>query len=294
MQSMTGFARAEANDAGCAILWELKSVNGRSLDLRLRLPPGMERIEPQARLAFQKRFSRGNLSATLTVSRSGNAAPPQVNETLLRQLTEIALRLHRETGCAPPSADGLLALRGVLEIPAAGEDLELAQDLEQAVLACLDTAIEQLMAARQSEGRALATILLQHVARIEDLTLAMEADPSRTAERISMRLRQQLQPLMDAVSGQIDEQRLLQEAAMLATRADIREEIDRLKAHVAAARTLLAQKDPVGRKLDFLAQELNREANTICSKSNSATISAAGLEIKAAVDQFREQVQNLE
>lgn len=289
---MTGFARAEAQGAGCAIAWELRSVNGRSLDIRMRLPQGLERIEPRARLALQQRFSRGSLSATLSVTRIDQMVPLRVNEPLLRMLAQIAMKLHREEGCAPPSADGLLALRGVLEMPTPEEDSDLARELEEAVLACLDDGLAALESARREEGAALVPVLLDRVARIEELTLAIEADPSRSPEHVRERLSQTIQPLL--ATAQLDENRLMQEAAMLATRADIREEIDRLKTHVASARQLLAKDGPVGRRLDFLAQEFNRETNTICSKSGAASITAAGLEMKAVVDQFREQVQNLE
>lgn len=293
MQSMTGFARADASHAGCAIAWELKSVNGKSADIRLRLPPGLERIEQAVRTAVQRHFSRGNFTCTLSVSRGEEAVVPVINETILKDLANRAMKISEQYGCAAPTADGLLALRGVLEIPSPHEDPDESAALDAAILACLDLALERLEAARRDEGRALAGVLAERVQRIEELTNEAEADPSRDAVAIRERLKQQLQLLMDA-SSQLDENQLYQEAALLATRADIREELDRLKAHVASARALLRGAGAVGRKLDFLAQEFNREANTLCSKSNSAAVTSIGLELKAVVDQFREQVQNLE
>jgi len=294
LQSMTGFARAAADHGGVAVVWELKSVNGKSAEVRLRLPPGFERLEPAVRQAVQKRFSRGNFQATLTVGRTMAAQPqPVVNETFLKDLAGLARRLQEQFGTAPPSADGLLALRGVLEVPETVETEEERAASDAAIMACFDKALDGLGQARRAEGRALDGLLSGHLDQIEALTLRAEADPSREPAAIRARIAEQVRLLMDA-SANLDEARLHQEAAFLATKADIREEIDRLKTHVASARSLLAAGGAVGRKLDFLAQEFNRESNTLCSKSNAASVTAIGLELKAVVDQFREQVQNLE
>lgn len=293
LQSMTGFGRAAADHDGTAIAWELKSVNGKSLEARLRLPPGLERLEQPVRQAIQKRFARGNIQAGLTLSRAALAAQPVVNEEFLKDLAGLARRLQEQFGVAPATADGLLALRGVLETPDAIEDEETRAALDAAILGALDAALDALEAARREEGSALGGLLLGHLDGIEALTLRAEADPSREPAAIRARLAEQVRLLLD--SGQpLDEARLHMEAAFLATRADIREEIDRLKTHVASGRALLAAGGPAGRKLDFLSQEFNRESNTLCSKSNAASVTAIGLELKAVVDQFREQVQNLE
>lgn len=293
LQSMTGFGRAAADHDGTAIAWELKSVNGKSLEARLRLPPGLERLEQPVRQAIQKRFARGNIQAGLTLSRAALAAQPVVNEEFLKDLAGLAQRLQEQFGVAPATADGLLALRGVLETPDAIEDEETRAALDAAILAALDAALDALEAARREEGSALGGLLLGHLDGIEALTLRAEADPSREPAAIRARLAEQVRLLLD--SGQpLDEARLHMEAAFLATRADIREEIDRLKTHIASGRALLAAGGPAGRKLDFLSQEFNRELNTLCSKSNAASVTAIGLELKAVVDQFREQVQNLE
>jgi len=289
---MTGFARASREDDVTSVTWELRSVNGRGLEARLRLTPGYERLEQPARAVLQKQFSRGNIQASLTINRSDVVRRPVIDEQLLRELAAIAKDLHEKHGAAPATADGLLALRGVLEMPDHEEDEETRQKLDALILATLEEAAGALAMARRGEGAALRDVLLGHIDTIEVLTKKAEQDPAREAANIRARLETQLRPLLDVSS--MDEARLYQEAAILATKADIREEIDRLLTHVASARSLLKGDGPVGRKLDFLAQEFNREANTLCSKSNAATITALGLELKVAVDQFREQIQNLE
>jgi uncharacterized protein (TIGR00255 family) len=291
---MTGFSRAAAEHDGTSIAWELKSVNGKTIEARLRLQQGFERLEPLVRQMVQKRFSRGNIQASLTVGRAaGTLMQPVINEAFLRDLAGLAKRLEEQFGAAPASADGLLALRGVLEIPEATETEEARAAIDAAVLAVLEKALDGLEQARKGEGAALKDVLSIHISTIEMLVLRAEVDPSREPAAIRARIAEQVALLMDA-SANLDESRLHQEAAFLATKADIREEIDRLKTHVASARALLDGGGAVGRKLDFLAQEFNRESNTLCSKSNAATVTAIGLELKAVVDQFREQVQNLE
>ena len=294
LQSMTGFARAAAEQDGTSIAWEVKSVNGKSADVRLRLPSGFERLEQAVRQAVQKRFSRGSFQATLSIGRAaGSQAAPIVNEAFLKDVAGLAQRLQEQFGVSPATADGLLGLRGVLDVPETFETDEQKTALDAAILAALETALSGLEAARRAEGEALRQLLSDQLSAIEALTLRAEADPSRDPAAIRQRLSEQVRLLMDA-SANLDETRLHMEAAFLATKADIREEIDRLKTHLAAGRTLLAGGGPIGRKLDFLAQEFNRESNTLCSKSNAAAITATGLELKAVVDQFREQVQNLE
>lgn len=292
LQSMTGFARATREEPLASVTWELRSVNGRGLEARLRLAPGYDRLEQPARAVLQKLFSRGNIQASLTIDRGEAARRPVIDEKLLAELAAVARELHEKHGAAPATADGLLALRGVLEVPDQAEDEETRQKLDSLILATLEEAAEALAAARRSEGAALRDVLLGQVDAIEALTKKAEQDPARDPVNIRARLETQLKPLLDIST--MDEARLCQEAAILATKADIREEIDRLLTHAASARALLNGDGPVGRKLDFLAQEFNREANTLCSKSNAASITAIGLELKVVVDQFREQIQNLE
>ena len=293
VQSMTGFARAQGEHEGVAFTWELKSVNGKGLEIRLRLPAGLERLEQPVRQAIQKRFSRGNVQATLNIAARTAQTSPVVNEAFLKDVAGLAQRLVEQFGCRPASADGLLALRGVLDLPESSASDEEMKALDAALLASLDGGLASLESARRGEGEALVALLSGHLDEIEALTLKVESDPSREPGAIRARLAEQVRLLMDATPP-LDESRLHMEAAFLATKADIREEIDRLKTHVGAAHTLLAGDGPVGRKLDFLSQEFNRESNTLCSKSNAASITAAGLELKAVVDRFREQVQNLE
>lgn len=293
LQSMTGFARATAELAGTQIAWEIKSVNGKSAEARFRLPPGLDRLEPAARQALQKRFSRGNFQASLTLVRTAAEAQPVVNEAFLTAVAELAQSLEQRFGCAPATADGLLSLRGVLDASDAAETDENRAALDERILQSFGDALSGLESTRAAEGEALGRIAGDLLDRIETLTLQVEADRSRDPQVIRERLREQVRLLMDVSAG-LDEARLHGEAAFLATKADVREEIDRLKTHVASARALLDTGGPVGRKLDFLAQEFNRESNTLCSKSNASSVTAIGLELKSVVDQLREQVQNLE
>ena len=293
LQSMTGFARASAEANGALVAWEVKSVNGKSAEARFRWAPGFDRLEPSARQALQKRFARGNFQAALSVARPAFQVQPVVNEAFLKDLAGLAKRLEEQFGAAPATADGLLALRGVLDVPEAVESEESRATLDQLVLRVFEQALTELEQARRREGDALGQLLAGHLDQVEALTLRAEADPSRDAKAIRERLAEQVRLLTEAAAG-LDEDRLHQEAAFLATKADIREEIDRLKTHIASGRALLSAGGAVGGKLDFLAQEFNRESNTLCSKSNAAAITAIGLDLKSVVDQFREQVQNLE
>lgn len=293
LQSMTGFARTAGEHDGTAIAWELRSVNGKGLEVRLRLPSGHDRLEPSVRQQVQRRFTRGNLQATLSMSTGGRLVQPVVNDAFLKDLAGLARRLEDQYGCQPATADGLLALRGVLEVPEDALGEEERALLDAAVLAVLGRALDALEAARKEEGEALRALLTGQLDAIAALARRAEADPAREPAAIRARLAEQVKLLIDAAPS-LDEARLSQEAAFLATKADIREELDRLGTHVASARALLAEGGPVGRRLDFLAQEFNRESNTLCSKSNAASLTAIGLELKAVVDQFREQVQNLE
>jgi len=293
LQSMTGFARAEGASGRYRFVWELRSVNGKGLDMRLRLPPGLERLEPEIRQLIAGRFSRGNLQVGLSLT----VAEASVQAVLNRDALAAVLQLREELGDlvdhAPLKLDTLLGIRGLVDIKEAEDDEEAVADRDTAILEGLKQAVGRLEDMRLGEGLALMTVLNAQVDRIADLTAAVEADPSRTPEEIGQRLAAQLSALLQD-SAVLDRDRLYVEAALLATRSDLREEIDRLKAHVAAARDLLQTGGPVGRRLDFLAQEFNRESNTICSKSNSAAVTAAGIELKVVIDQFREQVQNLE
>jgi uncharacterized protein (TIGR00255 family) len=293
LQSMTGFARREGTSGRFRWAWELRSVNGKGLDLRLRLPTGLERLEAEVRRSVADRFSRGNLQASLSVSAEENRFEATLNQEALSAVLVMRDQLAGVIDPAPLKLDTLLAIRGIIEFREAEEGEEAIAARDADVMAGLEHALSDLGAMRQQEGRALGQVLLGHIGSIEGLTATVERDPSRSPQEIAAKLVAQVAALMDSTSG-LDRDRLHAEVALLATKADLREEIDRLKSHIAAARDLLAKGGPVGRKLDFLAQEFNRESNTICSKSNAAAVTSAGIELKVVIDQFREQVQNLE
>ena len=293
LQSMTGFARSEGALGSCRWAWEMRSVNGKGLDMRIRLPAGLERLEPEIRKHVSTAFQRGSIQLTLSISRDETPLLPVINEPALQAVLEAAKRLSGETGATPPTIDGLLAIRGVLEFREPSTDAETMAAEETAILDGLAAAIADLAAMRASEGEKVGHFLRDQIDAVETLVRRVDADPSRTPEAIAERLAGQVRLLLDSGS-EMDEGRLHMEAAILAAKADLREEVDRLTAHVEATRQLMAAGGAVGRRLDFLAQEFNRETNTICSKSNAASVTAIGLELKAVIDQFREQVQNLE
>jgi uncharacterized protein (TIGR00255 family) len=292
-KSMTGFARADGSTGPIAWHWELRSVNGRGLDLRLRLPPGFEGLEPRIRETVGKRISRGSLAVNLNVKRGDGATQIQLNEAVLGQVLDALERLRKTTGAAPPQAEALLGIKGVLEVVEKEESEEELQARAEAMLTGLGEALDGMVRARETEGGRLRTIILDQLAAIERLVSAIATAPGRTPEAIRRRLTEQLARLLETGTS-LDETRLYQEAAMLATRADVEEELQRLGAHIAAARELLDSGEPAGRRLDFLAQEFNREANTLCSKASDPEMTRAGLELKAVIDQMREQVQNIE
>ena len=291
IKSMTGFARTEGSHGAMRWHWELRSVNGRGLDLRFRLPPGFDQIEPKLREAAQKRLVRGSVNATLSMQREEGAAAIRLNEAALMQAVAAADRAGELTGSARPPLEALLAIRGVLEV-AEPTDAGNAALLKPTVES-FEAALDGLVAARATEGRRLGEILADQLGQIETLVATAANSPARSVEAIRARLAEQVARLVDA-SPQLDAARLHQEAALIATRADIEEEVKRLGAHIAAARELLVAAEPVGRKLEFLSQEFNREANTLCSKANAPEITRSGLGLKAVIDQLREQVQNIE
>ncbi|HEY9057841.1 MAG TPA: YicC/YloC family endoribonuclease [Aurantimonas sp.] len=293
VQSMTGFARHEGATDGVDFVWELRSVNGKGFDLRFRLPPGFEAIEADSRRLAATQVTRGNIQASLQIRRDDELPAFSVNEAMLGQVLSLSSRLVADGHAAPPSADGIMAIKGIVEIADRALPPESLERRQKGVAQGFLAAVEKLTAARETEGRAMAEILAARLDEIEALVGRAEDDPSRSVDAIRERLKSQVSRLLDT-DERLDEGRLHQEAAILAARADIREEIDRLGAHVGAARALLDAGGPIGRRLDFLSQEFNRESNTICSKSNSTSLTAIGLELKVVIDQFREQVQNIE
>ncbi len=293
LQSMTGFARSEGTSGRCRWAWELRSVNGKGLDLRVRLPQGFEQFEPMVRQKAAAAFTRGNMQIGLSVSVAEAQVQPVINQAALSAILALREQLSGIVDSAPLRLDTLLGVRGVVDFREAEESEAERESRDRDISTGLDAAIERLLTMRLGEGHALRQVLGGHVGKIAGLAAAIEADRSRSVDAIAERLAGQVQMLMQG-NGGLDRDRLYQEAVLLATKADLREEIDRLDAHVRAAEQLLTADQPVGRKLDFLAQEFNREANTICSKSNAAAVTAAGIELKVVIDQFREQIQNLE
>lgn len=293
LKSMTGFARTEGAHDLFRWHWEIRSVNGRSLDVRLRLPLGFDALDVKVREAVAKRFVRGSVNVSLSVQRQSETTDIRINEAALAQVIKAAERVCELTGAAPPSAEGLLAIKGVLEVSEKTEDEAATAALHQALLANLEAALMLAAGSRASEGQRLAQVLSDQVDDIDRLVRLVEVSPARTAEAIKARLFEMVAKIMDAGPG-LDPARLHQEAVLLATRADVEEEVKRLYAHIASARELLADPAPVGRKFDFLAQEFNREANTLTSKANDTDIARAGLSLKTVIDQMREQVQNIE
>ncbi len=290
---MTGYAGAEGRVLDIHWRWELRSVNGKGLDIRLRMPQGFERIEQDVRKAVAGRLKRGNLQVSLNIEREKGMPVPIINQEALDAVLQAVEQVSRRIETQAPAPDGILGLRGVLEVAEAETSKQDQVLQDKAILQGLGQALDALRANRGAEGAALGHVLEGNLAEIEALTKRAEQNPSRSPEAIRARLKEQVTRLID-VAQTMDSDRLHQEAAILATKADIREELDRLYAHVAAARSLLEGEGPVGRKLDFLAQEFNRESNTLCSKSNASEMTAIGLELKVVIDQFREQIQNLE
>lgn len=293
LASMTGFARADGTAGPVTWSWEVKSVNAKGLDVKLRLAPGLDTIEAAARALIAARLARGSVFANLAVKREAVVTRVRVNEEVLAQVLEAVRVISSRVDARAPSIDGLLALRGLVETEEEEETAEARAALEAAVLAGLEQALDGLTAMRRQEGAELGRILGQRLDEIAALSRAAEDNPARRPEAIRARLAESLAALLEPGRG-FDPDRLHQEALLMAAKADIREELDRLAAHIVAARKLLADGGAVGRRLDFLAQEFNRETNTLCSKANDVSLTAIGLELKAVVEQFREQVQNLE
>jgi uncharacterized protein (TIGR00255 family) len=293
LHSMTGFARADGAAFGYRWTWEIRSVNGKGLDLRQRLPPGFERLEPRVRERCTARLTRGNVQISLSATAEGGTNRIRINEEVLAEVIAAMDRIGETIDVQPPTLDGILAIRGVVETSEAEmDDVERAA-LDAELLLSFDEAITELVDMRAREGQAMGLVLGTRLVEISALVRQAEASPARTPEAIKGRLAEQVAMLLGAAPA-LDPLRLHQEAVLLATKADIREEIDRLDAHVVATTELLAAGGPVGRRLDFLAQEFSREVNTLCAKSNDRGVTAIGLDLKGVVDQLREQIQNLE
>ncbi|HYX00738.1 MAG TPA: YicC/YloC family endoribonuclease [Reyranella sp.] len=294
---MTGYARAQGSDERRRWVWEARSVNGRNLEIRCRVPQGFDRLENPARTAVGGRLKRGNVSLTLTVASERQGTALRINRALLAELGTLVEEVRRTTGAAAPTADGLLRVRGVIEEEDEGVESEAAMAaLDKALAATLDEVLRALVAARQAEGRALALVIERHVDEIEALCTRAADRATAQIDTVRTRFDAQLAELLDRAPP-LSEERFAQEVALLVGKADVREELDRLAAHIVQARTLLAEArpdNPVGRKFDFLCQEFNREANTLCSKSADIELTRIGIDLKGAIERLREQVQNVE
>lgn len=293
LQSMTGFARTQGQLEEISWVWELRSVNGKGLDLRLRIPNGYEALEVKSRNLLKNFFTRGNLQISLSVNQSSASNIPYINQDAVSALLDAAKELQQKVGGELPSAAELMIMRGVVELSEKQLDDEQKEKLHAAIFKSLEEAANSLVNMRQSEGLAIAKVLEGQVEKIAQLHSNIEANDARSPEAIKQQLKMQVDKLIEN-NAEFDEQRIYQEVAILAAKADLQEELDRLVVHVKAAQDLLQSDGPIGRRLDFLAQEFNRECNTICSKSNSAEVTSIGLDMKLIIDQFREQLQNME
>ncbi|AWU93472.1 YicC/YloC family endoribonuclease [Azospirillum ramasamyi] len=288
---MTGFARVDGHGDGYSWTFEAKSVNGRSLDLRCRLPSGFDSIEAATRAELPKRLARGNVNLTLTVNRAQAVSQLRINRELLAQVLELAREIEG-AGAAAPRLDSLLAVRGIIE-PVEEDETESRERVESALKADLAKLIDQLVVNRLAEGARIAEVLNGHLDEIARLVDAASACASTQPEALREKLRAQVAAILGSFPA-LSEDRLAQEAAILIGKADVREELDRLRAHIQAARDLMAEGGAIGRRFDFLCQEFNREANTLCSKSADVELTRIGLSLKASIEQLREQVQNIE
>jgi uncharacterized protein (TIGR00255 family) len=293
LSSMTGFAREQGVSGPYAWAWELKSVNAKGFDLRLRMPQGWDAIDAPVRAKAAEALARGTVYGNLSIERQGVVPTVTINEGVLNAVLGAVEQLKGRIGAAPPSVEGILGLKGVIEVSEQEVSAEQRTAAETAVVAGFNAALADLVKARRDEGAALARLLTARLDEIATLAGRAEKAPGRQADAIKARLAEQVATLLEA-SNRFDPERLHQEAVLLASKADIREELDRLAAHVAQAKKLIGDGGPAGRRLDFLSQELNRESNTLCAKSNDVELTNIGLELKSVVEQFREQVQNLE
>jgi uncharacterized protein (TIGR00255 family) len=293
LSSMTGFARVSGVSFGYVWTWELKSVNGKGLEVRLRLPPGWDALEASARARARNLLARGTVHGTLSLRREGGPPAVRVNADVLAAVLATMREVSLRVDAAPPSLDGILALKGVIEAVDEDERDEDRRSAEAAIIEGFDRATVDLVGMRRQEGDGLGQLLSTRLSEMRVLVQRAEAAPGRRPEAIKERLSELVRTLLDSTE-QFDPDRLHQEAVLIASKADVREELDRLAAHIDQSADLLVRGGAVGRKLDFLAQELYREANTLCAKSNDIELTNIGLELKSVVEQFREQVQNLE
>lgn len=293
LMSMTGFARGSGETQDLRWTCEAKSLNGRGLDIRCRMPVSFESLEAAVRTLAQERFARGTLHVTLFAERLAGSTEIRLNRPVLDQLLRIAVELQHVEGIAAARLDGLLAMKGVLDVVEPAPDEAALAAREAAILQGIANTLDRLRQARKAEGHHLTQIVGGHIGKIESFASEARRIAGSMQETIRARIKEQVAALLDA-APQLDPARLAQETALIFARGDVTEELDRLEAHVAQARALVASAEPAGRRFEFLAQEFHREANTLCSKSISVELTQLGLELKAVIDQFREQIQNVE
>ena len=293
LSSMTGFARSHGASGPYAFEWELKSVNAKGFDLRVRLPQGWDELDAHAKKRAGEVLARGTVYANLNVKRANAASSVRINEDVLNAVLRVAGQLAGKIDAVAPSVDGLLAIKGVIEVVEPESDEDEDKAAKAAAAKAFDEALDNLVAMRRREGTSLGQILSQRLDEIEGLAKKAEAAPGRKPEAVRARLAEQVAALLET-TDRFDADRLSQEALLIAAKADIREELDRIASHLSQARELIGKGGPIGRRLDFLAQGFHRAVNTTCSKSNDLELTNTGLEMKSVVEQFREQVQNLE
>jgi uncharacterized protein (TIGR00255 family) len=293
LSSMTGFARSHGAAGAYLFEWELKSVNAKGFDFRTRLPPGFDAVEPAVRKRATEMLARGTVYANLSVKRAASQPAIRINDEVLGAVMRAASDLAARFNTPPPTVDGILAIKGVIEVVEPEDDESDRSAAEAAIGAGFEQALKSLVDMRRREGTELGRILKERLDQIDRLLQLAETAAGQRPEAIKARLAEQIAALLQT-SERFDPDRLHQEAIMIAAKADVREELDRIGSHVTQVRELLDKGGAVGRRLDFLAQEFNREVNTTCSKSNDLELTNIGLELKSVVEQFREQVQNLE
>jgi len=290
---MTGFARLGGAENGFRWVWEMRSLNSRSLDLRLRLPRGLDRLEPILHTLVSDRITRGNVSANLSLVRPSPKRTFSVNHNNLEQIVALSKEISNGSDILPPNLDGLLSINGVLEEQEEEETKSAQQAFDEMISTSFIAVLEELVLNRKEEGNRLFVFISEHLDQIEGFLKKALALSSIQHVAFEKKLRRQIEDLV-AIVPRLSEERLAQEVALLVVKGDIREEIERLSAHIEAAKDLLGSRVPIGRQFDFICQEFNREANTLCSKSGDIQLTKIGLEIKTSIDRLREQVQNIE
>jgi len=293
LSSMTGFGRAEGHYKHYSWVWEIRSVNGKGLDVRMRIPPGLDAFDQFIKTTIKKEITRGSINVLLQLSKEETDTDVKVNEAALDKLIGVAKKASVDHDLPMPSLDSLLSIRDVVEIIPTEDNENQISERNDILKKSFIEALSELKSSREEEGLATRKMLSDVIDQVENLLNQAEKIANNQPSLLKEKFEEKVSALFDNKQG-IDKDRLAQEIVLLATKADTKEETDRLRAHIASARTMLDAKGTIGRKMDFLTQEFNREANTLCSKSSDITLTNIGLSLKTAIDQIREQVQNVE